>query len=158
MIKTIEESIIAKELIQEIDKLINQCYNNLKGLNSDFNFKEIVEYEDFIQRLKIKRLGYYNLIVIFNAENDNNKEIKKDTVIVTEDMTLVDISNAFFGQPEYAHLIYVENDLDTSLLEVGQEIKIPILENTEKVVLQSKVIVSDICNILYKKNGITLYE
>lgn len=147
-----EDVKLSKELISLMDTLINIGYNKL---NSTINFKDKILLENGIQNLKKKRLGLWGLLTIYISEN--NKELKntdREKYIVKEDITLVDISNAYFGKPDYAHHIYIENDLTTTELEIGQEIYIPVIEKEELIARHKDVIIGDITNVLYERDGI----
>lgn len=143
---------IAKELISDMETLINIGYNKL---SSTINFKDKILLENEIQNLKKKKLGLWGLLSIYLSEN-NPESIKNDREIyvVKEDVTLVDISNAYFGKPDYAHHIYIENDLTTSKLNIGQEILIPIIEKENLIAKHKEVIIADITNALYLRDGI----
>lgn len=143
---------IAKELISDMETLINIGYNKL---SSTINFKDKILIENEIQNLKKKKLGLWGLLTIYLSEN-NPESINNDReiYIVKEDISLVDISNAYFGKPDYAHHIYIENDLTTSILEIGQEILIPIIEKENLIAKHTDVIIGDITNSLYLRDGI----
>ncbi len=142
---------IAKQIIETIDRLIDAGYNKIKQTT---DFLLIVKYEEIIYRLKRKRLGFWGLLVSYQAgkiENDSSNKI--EIYVVQEDVTLIDVSNAYYGRPEYAGYIYIANDLETDEIQIGQILVIPELKDPSLITNHELIVLPELYNEVLIKRG-----
>lgn len=120
--------------IENLDILINYVYNAMAKYSEP---RVIIDFQDWINRLKNKRLGYFNLTALYNLKKDvpNFK-----LYIVRQNDTLALISMAFYGRTDFASYIYVENDLTDWNLTIGQSLRIPVVHPNREGVFAKEYI------------------
>ncbi len=116
---------------QAITEEINFSYSELE---KETNEVDIVEIQQYINALNIRRLGLFKLITYYEDNTYKNKESKVVYNVRMGD-TLPLIAQAFYGRSEYSQYLYEHNALETINLEVNQAIEIPVIHPSNPDVL-----------------------
>jgi hypothetical protein len=115
-----EEYAKAIEIIGAIDFFINVAYSEIQ---KTYNDEETIKYQNFINRLKEKRLGLFNLATIYEEKSKDDTII--ESYICRQGDTLALISQAYYGNSDYGWYIYYHNDLTDLNLTSSQILEIP---------------------------------
>lgn len=143
-----EEYDKAIQIVKSIDATIGYCYSELEKITDT---EKIVEFQQYINSLNIKRLGLNKLILWYDENNsEKNKTIRTYKVKMGDTLAL--IAQAFYGRSEYCEYIYYHNNLETMNLTVNQLIEIPdIHPENPNVFAQYQIENLDLINV---KKGI----
>jgi len=123
-IESQEEYAKAIEIMSAIDFFINVAYSEIQ---KSYNDKEIIEYQDYINRLKDKRLGIFNLATAYEEKSKDDKII--ESYICRQGDTLALISQAYYGNSDFGWYIYYHNELTDLNLTSSQILEIPKLSS-----------------------------
>lgn len=119
-----------KEQIDALDQIINIAYNYLP---TETNFESIVATQDWIDRLKRKRNGLFNLTILYTTKNNQKNDVREYTCKFGD--TLLIIAQAVYGVKEYWQHLYLYNELTTDVLELNQRIKLPVINQSNELAL-----------------------
>ena len=146
MITNDEQLFLAQDVLIKLDTYIKSLYNTIETTDDLF---EVTNLQDIIKETKLIRLGYYGLIAFYTYQGINKNKVENQVIyIVKEEITLADVSNSFYGLPDYAQEIYMANDLSTDILEVNQELIIPKIDNLSKIGGNLEIYKAEIENII----------
>lgn len=136
----------AVEIVKAIDSTIDFAYSELEKITDN---EKIIEFQQYINSLNIKRLGLNKLILWYDENNsDKNKSIKTYKVRMGDTLAL--ISQAFYGKSEYCEYLYYHNNLDTMNFTINQVIEIPDIHPTNPdVFAQYQIDDLEAYNLLY---------
>lgn len=134
-IETDEQFFKIKNQIEVLDKVINQAYNSLSFIA---DLSQIVAVQDWINRMKTKRNGLFNLSIIYTTKTSQKNDIKEYTCKFGD--TLLIIATAVYGKKEYWQFLYVYNELQSDVLEPNQRLKIPPLNKDTELVFAKEFI------------------
>jgi nucleoid-associated protein YgaU len=149
-LKNENDVIQARKYIEILDKAIATVDNNII---KETDQETITALQEFLDRLRNKRRGYIQLIVIYHAENEVNNQL--NIVTVEEDCTLVDYANANYGINDFWQQIYEANNLTSPMLTTGQQLIIPELESEpEKILYQKIIIPAEVITLVFEELGL----
>lgn len=116
--------VACNDLINNLDNVINQCYNELKKTSEDDNV-QISKIQALIDYYKTIILALSLLCQAYVVKSKNNKKIQ--IYKVKKGDTLPLISQAFYGNMEFWKQLYNHNNLETTILNSSMELEIPII-------------------------------
>lgn len=139
-----------QEFLKLLDDKINFLSNEILKI-SDLNV--YIQQVETIEVLREKRLGCHFLILAYNSTKQNNSA--KDYIIIQDQTSLVDLSNAYYGSPDYYQHIYDENNLTSLVLTAGQKIFLPDLPSDIEINLWDNYIFrGEVVTLAYEDLGI----
>jgi nucleoid-associated protein YgaU len=110
----------AIKFIDNCDYLINKYYSELSKASTD---EDIVKWQDIIDRLKRRRLGWFNLVMLYQKTNNNTDKIQEYFCIKGD--TLPMIAYKYYGDHTKWQYIYWYNELTDVNLTPNQSLIIP---------------------------------
>jgi hypothetical protein len=146
------------------DTELNKHQNYLKILDDTINLlsnealktsliETYIAQMETIDVFRNRRLGCHFLITAYNASKKVNNT--KEYIIIQDQTSLVDLSNAYYGIPDYYQYIYEENNLTSLVLEAGQKIILPdIPNNAEMNMFDSYIRRAEAVTLAYDDLGI----
>ncbi len=133
-----------------LDDTINLLSNEILK-TSDLNI--YIQQMETIEALRERRLGCHFLILAYNSSKQVNEA--KEYIIIQDQTSLVDLSNAYYGSPEYYQHIYDENNLTSLVLTAGQKIFLPELPSDIEINLWDNYIFrGEVVTLAYEDLGI----
>lgn len=130
-----EQFYAVKKQIEDLDRTINIAYSEMQKYSDT---KVIIDFQDWIDRMKLKRLGLFNLSSIYTLQNNTKRDFEE--YICKYGDTLKLLAQAYYGKKEYWQYIYVYNELVNTVLTPNQRLKIPLVHPDKELVFLKDLI------------------